>query len=65
MNNVIDAIVASALMNKSEIEVQEVIENMTSYNNHWLSERNMPRKVGVHEVDTSTCMESLMDAFQN
>lgn len=65
MKNVIDAAAGGALMNKSEVEAEALIEDMASNNNQWPSERNMPKKAGLYEVDASTHVAAQLSAMQN
>lgn len=51
-------------MNKSKVEAEVLIEDMACNNNQWLSERNIPRKVGVYEIYLYTSMASQIATFQ-
>lgn len=64
MKNVIDAAAGGALVNKSKIEAEVLIEDIASNNNQCLSERSMPKKVGVFEVDSNTHIAAQLATLQ-
>jgi len=51
-------------MGKSIEAAKTLLEEMTSNNYHWLSERTTPKKsVGRYEVDAVTLLASRVDAL--
>ncbi|XP_016648321.1 PREDICTED: uncharacterized protein LOC107880735 [Prunus mume] len=52
----IDAAAGGALMAKTQDEAYELLETMTSNSYQWPSERAMPKKAGVHDVDAITAL---------
>ncbi|CAL9011906.1 unnamed protein product [Prunus brigantina] len=52
----IDAAAGGALMAKTQDEAYEFLETMASNNYQWPSERAMPKKARVHDVDAITAL---------
>ncbi|CAL8992696.1 unnamed protein product [Prunus brigantina] len=50
----IDAVAGGALMAKTQDEAYELLETMANNSYQWPSERAMPKKAGVHDVDVIT-----------
>ncbi|KAH9672110.1 hypothetical protein KPL70_017603 [Citrus sinensis] len=62
----IDAAAGGTLMGKTPEAAYELLEEMTSNNYQWTSERLMPRKIiGAHNVDVVTALSAQMTALSN
>ena len=64
VRSMIDAAVGGTLMNKTEDEAYDMIEEMTLNNFQWSIERRQPKQVeGKLEVDALTLLSAKFDAM--
>jgi len=60
----VDAVAGEALMGKSIDAAKALLEEMTSNNNHWSSERATTRRSsGKYDIDAMTLLASRVDAL--
>ena len=60
----VDASVGGSLMKKSSVEVQELIEEMTSNHYQWSNERHPARRsTGVQKLDPFNAMSAKLDVL--
>lgn len=52
----IDAASGGALMGKTEAEAYNLLEEMASNSYQWPSERSIPKKAGIHEIDVISAL---------
>ena len=64
LRSTIDAVAAGTLMNKTEDEAYNLIEEMALNNFQWSTERDQPKRVGDKlEVNALTFLSAKVDAM--